>query len=207
MDPKIQLDSDRTKNTRKRAWEPFGWTPRQICDHFSRIDLFPGTFEDFDSDRTFDVAVLHNVTEHLIQIDQVFHTTAARLRPAGELVFNHHNFFCWNGHHQAPRTIGEIKPDDEEQKQYMDWAHIRFEAPEGHYFHRGLNKIKLDELRALVERDYDIEIWREIPSEERIGGGRLTDEIVARFPELTRRDLYIHNVYCIAKRKPQLSAG
>ena len=207
MDPVIKLDLDRTKNIRKRAWEPFGWTPRQISDHFSRIELFPGTFEDFDSDRTFDVAVLHNVTEHLMQIDQVLHDTAKRLRPGGELVFNHHNFFCWNGHHHQPKTIDKIDPADPEQKNYIDWSHIRFEAPEGHYFHRGLNKIKLDELRVLVERDYDIEIWMEIPSDERNGGGRLTDEIVARFPELTQRELYIHNVYCVAKRKPQLSAG
>lgn len=203
MDPVIKLDRDRTKNIRKREWEPFGWTPRQICDHFSRIELFPGTFEDFDSDRTFDVAVLHNVTEHLLGIDQVLHDTAKRLRPDGLLIFNHHNFYCWNGHHQQPRTVDEVKPGDTTQKQYVDWAHIRFEAPDGHYFHRGLNRIKLDDLRDIVERDYNIETWDEVPSGKRIGGGRLTNEIVAQFPELTRRELAVHNVFCIARKKSQ----
>ena len=155
MDPMIKLDHDRTKNIRKRTRETFGWTPRQICEQFSRIELFPGTFEDFDSDRTFDVAISHNVTEHLIHIDELLNDTAERLRPGGILIFNHHNFYCWNGHHQQPRTVNEIKPGDTTQKQFLDWAHIRFEAPEGHYFHRGLNKIKLDDLRDIVDRDYD----------------------------------------------------
>ena len=202
VDPKIKLDSDRTKNVRKRTREPFGWTPRQVCQQFSRIELIPGTFEDLDSDRDFDVAVMHNVTEHLFNIGPVLHDAARRLRPGGSLIFNHHNFYCWNGHHVLPRTIDEIRPDDDLQKQVMDWAHIRLDAPADHYIRRGLNKIKLDELRALVERDYDLEIWKEIPSDKRNGGGRLTEEILAKFPELTRRDLSIHNVYCVAKRKP-----
>ncbi len=66
---------------------------------------------------------------------------------------------------RAPSTRSSLS--DTTQKQFVDWAHIRFDAPEGHYFHRGLNKIKLDDLRELVERDYDIETWDELPSDKR----------------------------------------
>jgi SAM-dependent methyltransferase len=201
IDPVIQLDSDRANNLRKRDWESFGWTPQQIMNQFGRIRLVPGTFEAFRSGETFDIAVLHNVTEHLFQIDEVLRSTANCLRGDGALLFHHHNFYCWNGHHLQPKTIDKIDLNDPEQKKYIDWAHIRYDAPDGHFFHRGLNKIRLEKLRELVERYYDIKIWDEIPSNERDGGLRLTDEIVARFPELTRRELLVHNVFCIAKRK------
>jgi hypothetical protein len=96
--------------------------------------------------------------------------------------------------------VSEIDPNDAEQKKYVDWAHIRFEPPAGHYFSSGLNRISLDALKALTERYYEIEIWRELASRKSVGGKRLTQEIVASFPELTRRDLKIHNVFCVAKR-------
>ncbi len=201
VDPVVKLHRDNPKNNRSGTREEFGWTPRQIVSQFSRVRLIRGTSEELGSDQDFDVAVLHNVTEHLLQIEEVLASAAARLRPGGRLIFNHHNFYCWNGHHMTPKTVDQIKADDPEQSRYLDWAHIRFAAPEGHYFHRGLNKIRLDELRAIVERYYDIEVWNEIPSTKQIGGRRLTGAVVARFPHLTRRDLAIHNVFCVAKRK------
>ena len=202
VDPFIRLDKDRAKNLRTRQWEEgFGWTPREVMEQFKRVELIPGKFEDIDSARLFDVAVLHNVTEHLMRIDEVIEGIASKLRPDGRILFNHHNFYCWNGHHHLPKTIDQIDPNDPEQKKYMDWGHIRFTPPEGHYFLRGLNKIKLDELKDIVGRHYEIEVWNEIPSSEKNGRSRLTDDIAARFPELTRRDLAIHNVFCVAAKK------
>lgn len=201
VDPRVKLDSGRAKNSATRQWQEFGWTPRQIMKQFSRVTLVPGAVEDFQSGEPFDVAVLSNVTEHLIGIEDVLRATAPRLRPDGRLIFLHHNFNCWNGHHMPPKTVGEIDLNDSDQRKYLDWAHIRFEPPEGHYFSTGLNRISLDNLKALTERYYDVEIWKEIPSRRSVGGKRLTEEIVARFPELTRRDLEIHNVFCVAKRK------
>jgi len=200
MDPILELDLDRAKNVRTGAADSFGWTPRQIMAKCSRITLLPATFESFPSDSSFDVAVLHNVTEHLIEIDEVMGRLASYVKDGGLLIFNHHNFYCWNGHHMRPKRIDQIDPSKPEQKQFMDWAHISFEPPKGHYISRGLNKIRLDDLKALVSRDYKIEIWDEIPSNALNGGERLTDQIVAKFPELTRRDLQVHNVFCVARR-------
>ena len=204
VDPRVNLASGRAKNVSNRQWEEFGWTPADIMARFSRIKLVPGTAETLPSGETFDIAIMHNVTEHLLQLEEVLRTTAERLRPGGRLVFNHHNFYCWNGHHMAPKTVSEIDPHDPEQKNYIDWAHIRFEPPECHYISSGLNRIKLDELKELTAHYFDIEIWEERPSEPSAGGGRLTDEIAARFPELTKNDLKIHNVFCVTRRKPSL---
>ena len=72
VDPFIKLDKDRAKNLRTRQWEEgFGWTPREVMEQFKRVELIPGKFEDIDSARLFDVAILHNVTEHLMRIDEV----------------------------------------------------------------------------------------------------------------------------------------
>lgn len=201
MDPRVRLDSGRAKNVRTRQWENFGWTPQEIMKQFSRVKIVPGTSEDFQSGETFDIAVLHNVTEHLLQIEQVVESAAHRLRPDGRIIYHHHNFYSWNGHHMTPKTVDDIDPENPEQKKYVDWAHIRFQAPEGHYLHYGLNKITLDALKALTERNFEIEIWDEIRSTRNVGGGRLTEDIVARFPELTRRELEVHNVFCVARKK------
>ena len=207
VDPRVNFASGRAKNVTNRQWEEFGWTPIDIMARFSRIKLVSGTAETLPSGETFDIAIMHNVTEHLLQLEEVFRVTAERVRPGGRLLYNHHNFYCWNGHHMAPKTVSEIDPHDPEQKNYIDWAHIRFEPPECHYIRRGLNRIKLDELKELTARYFDIEIWEERPSEPSAGGGRLTDEIAARFPELTKRDLKIHNVFCVTRRKPSLPSG
>jgi SAM-dependent methyltransferase len=201
VDPLMKLNRKLAKHPRTREWEEFNWAPREIMEQFSRVHLIRGKVEDLPDGTVFDVAVLHNVTEHLIQLEDVFRAVATRLRPDGKLIFLHHNFFCWSGHHMRPKTIDDIDPDDVEQKKYMDWAHIRFVPSDDHYFLRGLNKLRLDELRAITERHYDIEEWKEIPSRRSAGGERLTDEIVERFPELTRRDLDIHNVFCVARRR------
>jgi SAM-dependent methyltransferase len=206
VDPRIKLDLDRAKNLRTRQWEVFGYTPRDVVEQFKRVELISENFENIDKGRKFDVVVLHNVTEHLINIDNVLTSAATMLRKSGKIIFNHHNFYAWNGHHHHPKTIDQIDPTDPEQENYLDWAHIRWTPPEDHYFWRGLNKIKLDQLKTLVESHFEIKVWDEIPSNARNGGKRLTNEIVARFPELTRRDLAIHNAFCIAQRKEGISS-
>ena len=170
-------------------------------EQFKRVELFPGNFEDMRSARSFDVAVLSNVTEHLMHIDEVIEAIASKLRTDGRIIFHHHKFYCWSGQHQNPKTSDQTDPNDPEQEKYVDWGHIRFTPPESHYFWRGLNTIKLDELKSIVERRYEIEVWNEIPSSQKNGGSRLTNKIVSEFPELTRRDLAIHNVFCVALKK------
>ena len=68
----------------------------------------------------FDVATLHNATEHLTDLPGVFASVARLLRPGEHLIFSHHNWFSWNGHHQEPKTAGRIDPDNTEQRRFVD---------------------------------------------------------------------------------------
>ena len=72
----------------------------------------------------FDVIFMRNVTEHLVAIEEVFSEVRARLRPGGRIIYRHHNYACWNGHHQKPRTTAEIDPEDRAHASYLDWAHL-----------------------------------------------------------------------------------
>ncbi|MEQ8964370.1 MAG: TylF/MycF/NovP-related O-methyltransferase [Azospirillaceae bacterium] len=203
LDPKISLDNDVAKNLNSGKHEHFGATPREIMRRMPRIRLIPGTFEDIAPQDKFEVVVLHNVTEHLINIEKVFEGIVGVLADNGIVIYNHHNFYSWNGHHLAPKSVDKIDEVDPEQQQLMDWNHLDFEPPEGHYFHRGLNRIRLDDLRALTERFFDIDTWEERPSKTHQGAGRLTPEIKARHPEYTERELTTQNVFCIARHKAE----
>ena len=70
---------------------------------------------------------MHNVTKHLVAIEEVFSEVRARLRPGGKIIYRHHNYACWNGHHQKPRTTAGIDPEDRAQATYLDWAHLDFD--------------------------------------------------------------------------------
>ena len=98
----------------------------------------------------FDVATLHNATEHLTDLPGVFASVARLLRPGGHLIFSHHNWFSWNGHHQEPKTAGRIDPDNTEQRRFVDWAHLSGTHPPDHYVMTKLNRLRLDEVRAIT---------------------------------------------------------
>jgi SAM-dependent methyltransferase len=201
LDPKIDLDSDLGKNKNTAQYEHFGTTPREIMKRMPRIHLVPGQFEDIAPHDTFDLVVLHNVTEHLLNIEAVFQGISRRLDREGRLIFQHHNFYCWDGHHLSPRTIDQIDTNDPAQRDVLDWSHLTFVPPEGHYISRGLNKIRLDELKALTAQYFDIEVWEESKSTMRQGLGRLTPEIRSRYAQYSERELMTKNVFCVAHHK------
>lgn len=204
VDPKMKRDSDRSKDLRRARKAPFGWTPRQMMDLLPHVALIPGTFEDMAPDATYDIAVLHNVTEHLLDLETVFRGIWERLRPDGVLLFNHHNFYCWNGHHQPPKTVEAIDPDDPEQMKYLDWAHLSFEPPEGHAFLTSLNRIRMDDLRAITDRYFDVFHWEEKPIDALRGANRLTPEILERCKQYSKRELTTQHVLCRASRRPNI---
>lgn len=147
----------------------------------------------------FDVLVMHNVTEHLMEIEAEFEQFARLLRPGGALVFRHPNFYCWNGHHRRPRTVREID-GSAEQAEVVDWAHVRFDPEKHDWIARTQNRIRLGELRALIERHFRIEQWEEAESPPEKGRDRLTPEILARYPEFTRQELLTRAVFIAARR-------
>ena len=203
LDPMLEMDSDTVRHKKRREAggqtrrESFGWTPAEICALFPQIALVRGSFEDVapaDRSRGFDLVTLHNVTEHLMDIETVLAGCAALTAPGGKLVFNHDNFSGWKGHHMDPKRPEHIDMTDPEQRKYVDWNHLDFDPPPGHYFTYGLNRIRLDALRAAVEAHFRIETWDEIENDY----GRLTPEILTRHPDYSRRELAVANVFCVA---------
>ncbi|MGB5833709.1 MAG: methyltransferase domain-containing protein [Thiohalocapsa sp.] len=207
VDPRVELQRDRVKDLRTGAWVDFGWTANEIMQRMPRIEYCRGGVEQLPADALFDVAVMHNVTEHLPDLAGVFASVAQHLRPSGELVFNHHNFYAWNGHHLAPKRVSDIDLRDAEQRNYLDWGHLTYEAPPDHYFHRGLNKLRIEELRLITQRFYDIKQWDLIPSDPEQGAGRLKAPIRARHPGLSETDFTIQYVYCRAQPKAGALSG
>lgn len=202
LDPIINLNRDRVKNmAAKSAKMPFGWTPAELAELVEPWEVRPTAIEDLPQERCFDVAVMHNVTEHLQNIESVFQAIALRLKPGGKLVYNHHNFYCWNGHHLPPKTVSAIDLSDPAQVEMVDWGHVEYDPAPEHYIARGLNRIRLDDIIALTETYFDIETSEEKPSRPENGLGRLTDAQRDRYPYLTDRDFETQNLLCIATVK------
>jgi SAM-dependent methyltransferase len=200
-DPMLDLGSEVIKNKGSGKREPCGWTLGAMMQQLPQLHYVRGGIDDVAPGALFDVVTLHNATEHLIEIDQVFASVANRLKPGGLLIFNHHNFYAWNGHHLAPKNIASIDRSNAAQRKVIDWAHLDADAELSSYLSTRVNRITLDALRTLTQQEFEIEEWRETLSNETEGGARLTDEILARHPQFTRRDLETQSVYCVARKR------
>jgi len=206
LDPAMDLDSTRAKNKRIREWSDMGVTPREIMLALPDIDLYQGTAESITFNKTFDTIALHNVTEHLLQLDLVFEGLLPLCAPDTRIVFLHHNYYCWNGHHFQPNQPHQFDPYNPDHLGVYDWNHIGIvdQLPEDHYFRTGLNRVTLDEIHAITHKHFEVEEWREIPSSPATLA-RLTPDVRTRVqacrPELNDRDLSVNVVYCVARRK------
>jgi SAM-dependent methyltransferase len=200
VDPIIKTNRDWVKNLAAGKKMEFGWTPEEISARLNAWDVQSIGIEDLADDLDFDLVVLHNVTEHLPNIEAAFATIASVMCSGGHILYNHDNFYSWNGHHLPPKKVKDFDPSDPAQLELVDWRHLDFVPPPEHYISRGLNRIRLDELIALTKRYFTIEQMDEVPSSPAIGGERLTDEVLARHPDYTRRELSTKNLFCVARR-------
>jgi len=181
-------------------------SPRNIEEKHSKIKLISGSFEDLSLDSSFDIAILHNVTEHLMNIQQVFKGVWEKLRDNGVILYHHHNFYCWNGHHLKPKFIDQIVPNDPEQQNFIDWAHLTFEPPPNHYTVAKLNRIRLDDLKELTEKYFYIDEWKEELIDQKRGAGRLTNEIRMLNSSYTERELNTQGVFCLGRKRKIVSS-
>lgn len=206
IDPQMPLDSSTVKNKRKRKKANLGVTPNQIMQRCPDIHLINGVIEDLETKATFDAVVLHNVTEHLHNIRNIIPNIRTLLNPDGHLIYHHHNFYCWNGHHKMPNRPEQYVPGLAEHDEVADWNHILIapDLPEDHYFNTNLNQIRLDEIKDITYDNYDVVKWIEIESPDAVAE-RLTDDVFARLrgfdDSLTRRDLMVNAALCVAKLK------
>lgn len=207
VDPAMPLDSQRTKDKRRRSIAGLGMTPREIMAACPAIRLLASTFEQLVTRERFDVITLHNVTEHLINIRTIIPRLRELLTPDGLLIYHHHNFFGWNGHHMRPSSLEEYDSTDPNQVAMADWNHILTvpTLPADHYCRTRLNHIRLDELRSITEAHYAIESWEEQPCSD-VVASRLTAPVLAKIrsvePGLTRHELTVLGAMCTARSKP-----
>ncbi|MCL6285621.1 hypothetical protein M3P21_18995 [Ruegeria sp. 2012CJ41-6] len=210
LDPVMDLDSTRTRNKRIRSIADLGITPREISASLPAISLTQGKLEDLTIDRTFNAVSLHNVTEHLMQLEQVFSELATLCKERAKLIYTHHNFYCWNGHHGNPAWPEQLEKSNPEHLRLCDWNHIEFaeSAPDDNYLKTHLNRVRLSDIRAITEKYFNIETWQEIPSSPSTLQ-RLTPEVFNRvrkiIPDIEERELKTNLVFCIAAAKPDVS--
>jgi hypothetical protein len=82
----------------------------------------------------------------------------------------------------------------------VDWNHIHFDAPPDHYVTNNLNRVRLDELREVTRRYFDIEDWLEVPDDPRVLR-RLTPEVWSRLHGFSQRELLTKHVICLAQKR------
>lgn len=201
VDPEVKPRSSVMKDLHDGKRVDCGWTPEALMARMPRFEMIRGLSNDLEGKREFDLATLHNASEHLVCLEAVFASIHRLLRPGGRLVFSHHNWFSWNGHHQAPKTVDKIRPGDAEQARYLDWAHLEGSFQADSYVMTKLNRLRLDEVRALTERQFEIEVWQTTPSTADQGAGRLTDAIRRRHPDLSEADFTTQSAWVVARKK------
>lgn len=201
VDPGLDLDSNVLKDSSSvhGKFKVTEWTPRQISKSVQGIQYVSGLTADLPPNAQYDVLVMHNVTEHLMEIETTIAEFTSRLRPGGLFVFRHPNYYSWGGHHMQPRLVSEIVDGDEDQAKYMDWQHLRERPDWPAKITKKQNRIRLCELRQVVERHFEITLWQTRQSLPNEGGNRLTPEILERYREFTKEDLLTQSVICVAK--------
>lgn len=203
-DYKLSLDSSAAKDFRAGGVADMGVKAGALPELFrGRIALIEGGWDGLPADRLYDLVTMYLVTEHIMDPAGAFERIAELLRPGGRMVFLHHNYSSWNGHHQKPATVDEIDAGDPAQSEYVDWGHLRRRVSPEDYVARKLNRLRLDELRELVGRRFEIASWSEGQAGPKQGAGRLTPEIRAALPGYTERELTTQNVRCIARKRTE----
>ncbi|RFC44135.1 MAG: SAM-dependent methyltransferase [Verrucomicrobia bacterium] len=202
VDPVLDPDSSLLKDSRPLhgRFTESPWTPRRLEQMLPETRFVRGLTSDLPPGSDFDVLAMHNVTEHLMNIGESFAEFAALIRPGGRIVFRHPNYYCWGGHHMKPRTLGEMVPGDPEQAKYMDWHHVVPRADWPDKITKKQNRIRIGELRSLVERHFELELWQETRSTVAEGADRLTPDILKRCPGFEADELLTQSVICVGRR-------
>ncbi len=207
VDPKIRMDWDGLRNrspglANSKTRESHGWTPRQIMDRMPRITYLDNICREDTFSQKFDVVLLHNVTEHAADLQDLFQMTAGFLEPGGKAIFNHHNFFSWNGHHMRPRDVKSIDLADTVHQKVIDWGHLDLmKAGDPIVVNPRINRVSLQDLQRYTDAYFEVEDWKEQRSNESQGGERDIAEVLLRHLEITERDLRVQNVFAVLRKR------
>ena len=141
---------------------------------------------------SFDLAVSHEVFEHIRDVDAAARDLHRLLKPDGLTYIYVHNFASLSGGHH----IAWKYPDSEPSQVVPPWDHLREKRfPD---IPSWLNAMREAEYREIFSRYFDIEQW--IPS-GREGAGLLTPEIRRELSEYSEEELLTKGFTIIARPK------
>ncbi|WP_425065258.1 hypothetical protein [Reyranella sp.] len=147
----------------------------------------------------FDGIVLQGAHK-IIDLEGTLAQLHRALRPRGQIWFSHDNFFSWGGHQSNPRSPGQYDPEDADQQVLVDWGHVTFDPPEGHRFRTSLNRLRIVDVRRIVDTYFEVEQWKEVPDKASIAT-RLTPDLRRKLNGYTDQDLLTKQVICRATKR------
>lgn len=203
IDPAMSLSEKKMRNKRIRQWVEVPKSAQEIASTIEGIELLQTSTHELLGKNTYDVICLHNVTEHLSDIRNIFSDISKLLSKNGKLIYLHHNFYGWSGHHMAPHNPSVLDTNNPEHLKFCDWNHINIveELPADHYLHTNLNQLRIGELQKLTHEFFKIKTWELRPSPDNVLK-RLTPDIIGKIqnilPDITIEELETNAVFCIA---------
>lgn len=176
-------------------------TLSEFCSSFRGVNLVEADIrEAVGRLGPFDAIFTISTTEHFDDPEACFQAVADLLRPGASLYINHHNYFCWNGHHCGPWTVGEIDTDDHSQAGVIDWGHVKNFINQ-HDTSNYVNFIRIHELIDLVGKFLEIDQVELEKMTPEAGLERLTPEILASLPRYYRAELETGSVLIWCHKK------
>lgn len=147
----------------------------------------------------FDLVVVPSSVHRMLDLEASFEQLHRTLRSRGQIWFVYENFYSWAGHQGEPKSPAAVDPKNPEHKKYVDWKHVRFDPPPDHRFH-SFNRVRIGELRRVVDRYFEVEQWKEVPDRSSILA-RLTPTIRKSLRGFTEQDLLTKQVICRATKR------
>lgn len=202
IDRNIEPMRKRLRNRRLKTSVPTSFSMADVAR------LVPGVTymraEETTSRDAFDLVLIQGaLTAHHPDLDKLFAQLHRALRKGGDLTFTHHNFNSWSGHQGRPKGPSDFDPDNPEHVQNMDWGHARFDPPADHPFATDYNRLKLSQLRRIVDKYFDVTAWTPV-SEKKAISDRLTHGLRLSLDGFTDDDLLVKTVTIEARRRDDI---
>lgn len=193
------------KRLRNRRLKTSVSTPFSMADV---VRLVPGVSymraEETTSRDTFDLILIQGaLTAGHPDLDKLFAQLHRALRKGGELTFTHLNFHSWSGHQGKPKGPTDFDPQNPEHIQNMDWGHALFEPPADHSFATDYNRLKLSQLRRIVDKYFEVTAWTPVPEKKAIAE-RLTAGLRRSLEGFTDDELLMKSVTVEARRRDDI---